>query len=251
MNSFISWIGGKKALRKIILEQFPESGSFDRYIEVFGGAAWVLFGLEKPAKFEVYNDVNGELVNLFRCVKYHPNALQEELKWILISREQFYNVREGIGLSGFTDIQRAARFFILVKESYGSALHSFGMMNNNLQNAVEYLNEVSARLNRTVIDNLDFEQLITLYDRESSLFYLDPPYFSAEKLYKNKFTKDDHIRLKQTLNHIKGKFILSYNDCKEVKNLYKDYNIIEIDRSNSLVNKIQSQKYLEVIIKNY
>lgn len=251
MNSFISWIGGKKALRKIILEQFPESGSFDRYIEVFGGAAWVLFGLEKPAKYEVYNDVNGELVNLFRCVKYHPAALQEELRWILISREQFYDVREGIGISGFTDIQRAARFFILIKESYGSALHSFGMMNNNLQTAVEYLNEVSARLRRTVIDNLDFEQLITLYDRESSLFYLDPPYFSAEKVYKNKFTKEDHIRLQHSLNNIKGKFILSYNDCMEIRNLYKDYNIIDTSRTDSLVSKTHSRQYAEIIIKNY
>ena len=70
MDSFISWIGGKRLLRKKIIEQFPES--FDRYIEVFGGAGWVLFGKDKHADMEVYNDVNGELVNLFRCVKYHP-----------------------------------------------------------------------------------------------------------------------------------------------------------------------------------
>lgn len=81
MNSFISWIGGKKLLRKTILEQFPESGTFDRYIEVFGGAAWLLFYKESHAKMEVYNDINGELVNLFRIVKYHPDALQKELDW--------------------------------------------------------------------------------------------------------------------------------------------------------------------------
>ena len=90
MNSFISWIGGKKLLRKTILEQFPESGTFDRYIEVFGGAAWLLFYKESHAKMEVYNDINGELVNLFRIVKYHPDALQKELDWILMSREQFF-----------------------------------------------------------------------------------------------------------------------------------------------------------------
>lgn len=88
MNSFISWIGGKKLLRKKIMEQFPED--FDRYIEVFGGAGWVLFGKEKHADMEVYNDLNGDLVNLFRCVKYHPDALQKELDWILVSREQFF-----------------------------------------------------------------------------------------------------------------------------------------------------------------
>ena len=86
MNSFISWIGGKKLLRKKILEQFPEQEFFNRYIEVFGGAGWVLFSSDKHAPMEVFNDVNGELINLYRVVKYHPEALQNELEWLLMSR---------------------------------------------------------------------------------------------------------------------------------------------------------------------
>lgn len=69
MNSFMSWIGGKKALRNKIIEQFPASGTYGRYVEVFGGAGWVLFASDRHAKMEVYNDVNGNLVNLFRCIK--------------------------------------------------------------------------------------------------------------------------------------------------------------------------------------
>ena len=67
MNSFICWVGGKKLLRKSIIDNFPEGT--DRYIEVFGGAGWVLFGKE-PHKLEVFNDIDGELINLYRCVKY-------------------------------------------------------------------------------------------------------------------------------------------------------------------------------------
>ena len=93
-------------MRKMILEQFPESGSFDRYIEVFGGAGWILFAKESHAKMEVYNDINGQLVNLFRVVKYHPEALQKELDWILMSREQFFDALQDT--KGLTDIQRAA-----------------------------------------------------------------------------------------------------------------------------------------------
>ena len=111
MDSFISWVGGKKALRKIILEQFP--AEYGRYIEVFGGAGWILFAKERRVKLEVYNDMDGRLVNLFRCVKYHPEALQKELDWILNSREQFFDAREEA--RGLTDIQRAARFFVLSK----------------------------------------------------------------------------------------------------------------------------------------
>ena len=70
MNSFIGWIGGKRLLRKEILGRFPED--IGRYIEVFGGAGWVLFAKEKQAgQLEVYNDRDGNLVNLYRCIKYH------------------------------------------------------------------------------------------------------------------------------------------------------------------------------------
>lgn len=78
MNSFIAWIGGKKLLRKAIMERFPEDG-YTRYIEVFGGAGWVLFGKEPGKKLEVFNDVNSDLINLYRCIKYHREALQKEL----------------------------------------------------------------------------------------------------------------------------------------------------------------------------
>ena len=123
MNSFISWIGGKKLLRKRILEEFPEEGSFNRYIEVFGGAGWVLFSSDRHAKMEVYNDVNGNLVNLFKCTKYHPEALQKELEFILMSREQFFDAKEQMDMESLTDIQRAARFYILIKESFGNRIH--------------------------------------------------------------------------------------------------------------------------------
>lgn len=251
MNSFISWIGGKKALRKTILEQFPETGSFDRYVEVFGGAAWVLFALEKPVKLEVYNDVNGELVNLFRCIKYHPSAVQEELEWILMSREQFFIERDK-DTKYMTDIQRAARFFILIKESFGSDCNSFCVNSRDMSGTINYLSEVSKRLNKTVIENLDFEHLIHTYDREKALFYLDPPYYDAEKYYPDRFNPEDHIRLKEVLNKIKGKFVLSYNDCPEIRELYKNYEIIGLERINNLTAKTkQPKRYSEIIIKNY
>ena len=86
MNSFISWIGGKKLLRKHIMEQFPDQVAYNRYIEVFGGAGWLLFSRDKHASMEVFNDVNGELINLYRVVKYHPEPLQKEMEWLLMSR---------------------------------------------------------------------------------------------------------------------------------------------------------------------
>ena len=250
MNSFISWIGGKKLLRKKILEQFPDQESYDRYIEVFGGAGWLLFSKDKHAPMEVFNDVNGELINLYRIVKHHPEALQKELEWLLMSREQFFDELNR-NTRGMTDIQRAARFFCMIKESFGSDCKSFGIRNRDMKKAVDYLREVSGRLNRVVIENHDFEQLIKTYDRPGALFYLDPPYYEAEKYYPDRFNPEDHERLQKCLRDLKGKFILSYNDCPQIRELYKGFAIIEVERLDNLVNKIESRKYKELIIKNF
>lgn len=172
MNSFITWIGGKKLLRKNILEQFPDSTTYNRYIEVFGGAAWVLFGKDKIAKLEVYNDINGKLVNLFKCVKYHPEALQKELEWIFMSREQFFDAIGQMETRGLTDIQRAARFYIIIHESFGGNCESFRVNSKNMQKKLLDLPEVSNRLSSVVIENLDFEHLIKTYDRQQALFLL-------------------------------------------------------------------------------
>ncbi|MDR7813370.1 DNA adenine methylase [Lacrimispora sp.] len=250
MNSFISWIGGKKLLRKKILEQFPDPDSFKRYIEVFGGAGWVLFSRDKHAVMEVFNDANGELINLYRVVKYHPEALQKELDWLLMSREQFFDELNRND-RGMTDIQRAARFFCLIKESFGADCKSFGVRTRDMQKAVNYLKEVSDRLNRVVIENQDFERLIKTYDRPEALFYLDPPYYEAEKYYPDRFNPEDHKRLRECLGGIKGKFVLSYNDCPRIRDLYEGYTLVEVERADNLVNKTESRKYKELIIKNF
>ena len=105
MNSFISWIGGKKLLRDEIIARFPEQ--YGRYIEVFGGAAWVLFRKDRHAPMEIYNDANSDLVNLFRVAKFHAGELARQLDLMFMSREMFCEVRDSVGV---TDIQRAARF---------------------------------------------------------------------------------------------------------------------------------------------
>ena len=251
MNSFISWIGGKRLLRSRILDEFPDKGTYDRYIEVFGGAGWVSFGADRHAELEVYNDINGNLVNLFKCVKYHPEALQKELEFIFMSREQFFDAKSQIDIKGLTDIQKAARFYILVKESYGTDYDSFGVKSRNMENAVEYLMKVSKRLNNVVIENVDFERIIKIYDRSKALFYLDPPYYGAEKYYSASFALEEHIKLKTALEQLKGRFILSYNDCEFVRDLYNEYNIIEVERMSNLIKGEKKPKYKELLIKNY
>ncbi len=87
INSFFPWIGGKRLMREIILERFPPQ--YEKYVEVFGGAAWILFA-KKPEKFEVYNDANSNLTNMFHVVKHKPMGFVKELGFLpLNSRAEF------------------------------------------------------------------------------------------------------------------------------------------------------------------
>lgn len=251
MNSFFGWIGGKKLLREEIVKRFPNK--FDRYIEVFAGAAWVLFYKDKHASFEVLNDYNSDITNLYRCVKHHRPEVQRELTFMLNSREFFEDFREQYNTRGLTDIQRAARFFMLLKTSYGSNGRSYGCVKKDISTMVDYLEAIEKRLASVVVENKDFEDLIKVYDRANALLYLDPPYYGTEKYYQVQFATNDHIRLANTLKTVKGKFVLSYNDCDFVRNLYEDYIIEEVARNHNLKSRYgdSDKEYKELIITNY
>ncbi|MCM1506625.1 MAG: DNA adenine methylase [Ruminococcus flavefaciens] len=243
MKSFIAWVGGKSLLAKKIVEQFPDD--FDRYIEVFGGGGSVLFYKENHAKLEIYNDLNSCLVNLFRCAKYHRAELQREISGYFNARETFDEIKEKLKIRGFTDIQRAAMFYVQIKISYGSNLRTFCCKEHNL--SADYLEQVEKRLEKVVIENKDFENLIKVYDRPKALFYCDPPYHKAEYFYDAVFPKADHERLKAVLSQIKGRFVLSYNDDEYIRELYRDYEIIPVERQNNF----SQGTYKELIIKNF
>ena len=243
MKSFIPWVGGKSLLAKKITEQFPDD--IYRYIEVFGGDGSVLFYKENHAKLEVYNDFNSCLVNLFRCVKYHRAELQREISGYFNSREIFDEIKEKMKISGFTDIQRAAMFYVQIKISYGSNMKTFCCKEMNL--STEYMEQIEKRLKSVVIENKDFENLIKIYDRPKALFYCDPPYHKTENYYDAVFTEAGHERLKAVLGGIKGHFILSYNDDEYIRELYREYKIIPVERQNNL----SRGSYKELIIKNF
>ena len=212
-----------------------------------------MFYKDRYAPLEVYNDINSSLVNLFKCVKYHPDAIKNELENVLYSRETYNNCRELYRSPALTDIQRAAMYFYMVKTSFGSRVTSFGAKSRDIANA-EYLLVIKERLKRVVIENKGFDELIKQYDRPNTLFYCDPPYFGTERYYDTEgttFDKAAHIRLRDILLTIKGKVIVSYNNAPFIKDIYKLFNIEEVQRYNSLSPKQDRGLYGELIIRNY
>jgi len=253
----MSWIGGKKSLRELIVSFFPLY--YERYIEVFGGGGWVLFHKPPGNDFEVYNDFNGLLTNLYRCVREKPNELIDALYFVLNSREDFDIVKGALARdSPESDVIRASYFYQLIRYSYASGLTSFGSQPHDMWGNFPLIEHAHRRLSKVVVENKDFEKLIRQYDRPVSFFYADPPYFETEKYYKNVgedgFKKEDHIRLRDTLMGIEGKFLLSYNDCSFIRELYDAPNI-QIE-SYTRINNIKQRydngaQFPEILVANY
>lgn len=285
LQSLISWVGGKKALRDLIYTRFPRN--YGRYIEVFGGGGWVLFG-KKPDKYEVYNDYNCNLSNLFEVVRDQPLAFIQELGYLpensryifglykeIISRqriedkyledemkrikvffteiqaEEIYEIMKSERIEK-QDVKLAVAFFKLIRYSYGSGCRTFGCRGYDVRKAFKLVWDVSDRLAGAGIENKDFEELIVQYDRPDSFFYCDPPYYQTEGHYAVVFTKEDHLRLRDTLKKIQGKFLLSYNDCEFIRELYRDFYIESVTRANNMALRYDSEaQFPELLISNY
>lgn len=104
-----------------------------------------------------------------------------------------------------------------------------------------------------MIENKDFEKLISQQDSEVSFFYCDPPYFATESYYENVgFTKSDHERLKNSLKNISGKFLVSYNDCPEIRELYSGFETYSYERLNNIRQRFDGgSMFKELLIANY
>lgn len=155
-------------------------------------------------------------------------------------------------MRGLTDIQRAARFYYTVKLSFGNNRHTYATSAKTIDTATAYLEKVKERLRGVNIEYSDFEALTRTYDRKNALFYYDPPYIGTEKYYNAQFTAEDHRRLRAVVGGIKGRFIMSYNDCPLVWELYKGFNIERVTRKSTLAgNSDNKQLFAEVIIRNF
>lgn len=228
-HSFSGWLGGKSQLARTIIDLMPEHKF---YCEVFGGAGWVLFK-KTPSKTETLNDVNGDLINLYRVVKYHFEALLTEFDHQLTSRDEFYRLR-ALPPSSLTDIQRAARFYYLLRGAYGCKIVNPTFCSTpqrptrqHLGEALrEHLGHVHQRLQKVTLENQSFEQLIPRFDHPDTLFYLDPPYYDCENYYGSGiFGRDDFVKLRDLLAGIKGKFILSLNDVPAVREMFGQFHL--------------------------
>lgn len=228
-RSPLIWFGGKGKVAQHIISKMPDHTC---YVEPFGGAAHVI-AQKPPVYSEVYNDIDGEVVNFLMMAISEPDRLQQACDELPYSRELYEKwKRKEPPNDEFT---RAVRFFYVNRSGIakGNSDSAFstdtGWRHSREHNtartyrsACQVIPEFSKRMSTVMIDNRDFRDIFRVYDGPDTLFYVDPPYIGREKYYAGGFTERDHRDLAEILNSIQGKVLLSYYDDPMLTELYPD-----------------------------
>ena len=278
----ISYIGGKSKIGKWIVPFYPSD--IETYVEPFSGMFWCFFnmGLDKYPNLKkvVYNDYNPLNYNLFKCVQ-NPSELQKHMDKIPVQqfgvsdtpvqyKEMFHEFQKelfsDIFLVGEPDYESAAKYVYVLSQVFsGSKPESSNFIDLKGKYRSKYLafrdklskpKWVDHFLRITNVENLDFQQVIEKYDSPSTYIYLDPPYWKTENYYSNHdFDRNDHERLANVLNGVKGKFSLSYYDFEILKEWYPvekfRWEKKEFAKAAAAKKGVKQNMAQEILILNY
>lgn len=252
-SPIIPWMGGKRRLAKHILPMIPEHTC---YVEPFAGGAAIFF-MKPESKVEVINDINGELINLYRVVQNHMEEFIRQFKFALASRQVFEWEQKKVPET-LTDIQRAARFYYLQKLAFGAKTtgQNYGTATTskprfNINTIGEDMTEAHIRLNRTNVENMAWDACIKRYDRKHSFFYLDPPYWQTAG-YGNEFPFENYEKMAELANSIKGKIMISINDHPDIRKVFAGLNFKHVKLKYTVGGNSNSKaQQSELIITNY
>lgn len=247
----VPWIGGKRRLVDTLMVRLPPHGC---YVELFAGGA-ALFFLRHPAEVEVLNDVNGDVINLYRVVQHHLEEFVRQFKWALSSREVFTWLQD-TPPETLTDIRRAARFFYLQHNAFGGRVEgqTYGTATTappiNLLRIEENLSAAHLRLARAYIERLDWADCMSRYDRPHTLFYADPPYWQTEG-YGVPFPWEQYERLAERMGQIKGKCIVSLNDHPDIRRCFSRFQMEELEIDHTVGGGANRAARRELVIYSW
>jgi DNA adenine methylase len=246
----LAYIGGKRRLSKQIIALLPKHHT---YVELFAGGAQVLFH-KQPSKVEVINDLDSTVTGFFRVCQHHYQELLRYLEFVLVSR-RWYELFAAQTPESLTDVQKAARFYFLQRSSFGGLVvkqhYHYAIAqrpNYKPERIAETIRAAHERLQGVQIECLPYEDMLRIFDRQSTLFYLDPPYWNR-KLYRHNFTAEQFHDLERRLHDVKGRFVLSIDDREETRKLFGQWHIRPIELAYSGQPKA-GKRYRELLISN-
>ena len=252
-SPIIPWLGGKRRLADKLMPLFPKH---ECYVELFCGGAALYFLRHVPAPVEVLNDVNGELVNLYRVVQNHMEEFVRQFKWAISSREVF-KWQQMTRPETLTDIQRAARFYYLQHHAFAGKVtgQTFGTATTgpaiNLCRIEENLSAAHLRLAGTYVENLSWQDCLKRYDRAHTFFYADPPYWQTEG-YGVPFEFGQYEQLAEAMRTCKGKVMVSINDHPDIRSVFDGFWMEGLDIKYSTANNYgTAETSRELVITNW
>ena len=268
---FVKWVGGKRQLLKEITPLIPKDANL--YCEPFLGGGAVLFSTQPQNA--VINDLNRELMLVYRIVRDNVEALISVLETYQNTKECFYKIRaldrDKSAYQLIPDIEKAARTLYLNKTCFNGLFRvnakgefntAFGRYKNPSIVNAPTLRAVSVYLNENNIQilNEDFSDVLQRVP-ENSFVYLDPPYDPASntanftKYNSCGFSRDDQIRLKTQCDELtrRGvKFLLSNSATAFIKDLYHDYAVTSVYSKRSVNSDANKRGAVEeVLVRNY
>lgn len=246
INSPFRYAGGKFYARKLIMQHIPQHSI---YVEPFAGGASIFFAKPK-AQSNWLNDADEELMNCYLIIRDYPKDLINRLKDEKASKERHtYYKKE---YKTVTELDMAVRWFYLNRTSYSGIMNiqncfwGYGdKYSMRPENWPQNIMRTSAKLQGVKLTCWDFERVINDAEDDSFLF-IDPPYFNADqdKFYTHSFTRHDHFRLAGVLQANKDRlqFLLTYDNSKEIWNLYNWANELYEKEWNYTLNRTDDQK---------
>jgi DNA adenine methylase len=248
------YVGGKRNLARRIttmIEAVPHS----IYAEPFVGMGGIFLKRRSAPPSEVINDFSGDVAILFRILQRHYVPFMDMLRYQVTSRREFERLRSSDPAT-LTDLERAARFLYLQRLAFGGRPGGhFGIDPSNsgrfnITKLAPLLEEIHERLAGVVIENRRWQDFLRLYDRPGTLFYLDPPYWGSEDDYgKAMFARDEYAEMADLLRGIQGCFILSINDVPEIRELFANFDLQEVELTYSAAGGKHVRPARELIVQ--
>lgn len=209
----ITYWGGKQTMVKHILPRIPEHLTYCE--PFFGGGA--VFWAKQPSDVEIINDINRAVINFYRQLECNFEALQERIRSTLHSRSLYEDALVMYSSPHlFTDLDLAWAFYVLCNQGFAGQIGTwgFGTITNTSEKKMHnrretFTDDLKARLERVQIECHDALYLLRLRDRETTFFYIDPPYFNSDCGHYGGYTRKDFETLLQQCANLKGKFLLS------------------------------------------
>jgi DNA adenine methylase len=250
------WLGGKRNLAKRVIARI-NAVPHQSYVETFVGMGGIFLRRDRRPKCEVINDWSEDVATFFRVLEHHYVAFLEMIRFQISSRANFEKLARQ-DPSTLTDLQRSARFLYLQRLAFGGKVagsRTFGVAPGlggrfDISKLASMLEDLHERMSGVIVERLSWAKFIERWDRDGTLFYLDPPYWGCEDDYgKGLFGRDEFEQMARIMAGIKGRFILSINDRPEIRDLFRAFTIEEVPTTYS-IGSGSPQKVTELIISN-